>query len=306
MQPKDPVVAIACADIHLSLHPPVARAGEPDWFKAMERPWAEVREVQEKYKCPVLCSGDVFHHWKSTPELINWALEHLPDFIAIPGQHDLPFHSLELIKKSAYWTLVEAGKIQDLPPGEDSLNAGGFVLSSFPWGTPLTPGNQPEGKKLRIALVHAYTWDAPGTGYQGAPKEAQVQPKQFEGYDTVIIGDNHKSWDVKFVPGPYVFNCGGFMRRASDEAHHRPRVGLVHRSGEVESYYLSTTDEVFVPQPEKEKAESQELTSFLEELKALQATELNFDIALRKVICKYDVSSSVRRILIEALEHGQS
>ena len=118
MRQKTRVVAIACADIHLQHTAPICRSGEPDWYAAMARPLEELRGLQENYDCPILCAGDVFNHWNNCPpELINWAIKHLPKMYAIPGQHDLPQHRLDDVRKSAYWTMVEAGVIENLPLG---------------------------------------------------------------------------------------------------------------------------------------------------------------------------------------------
>ena len=78
MSKETRVIAILCADVHLSLNPPVWRSNEPDWFAAMKRPLDEIKELQKKnHDCPVFCAGDIFHKWDSPAELINWAIDNL-------------------------------------------------------------------------------------------------------------------------------------------------------------------------------------------------------------------------------------
>ena len=100
------IIAIFAADLHLSLKAPIWRSTEQDWFEAMLRPLVELRTLATLHNCPIVYAGDIFDKWNSPPELINFAIEHLPKGHAIPGQHDLPLHNYEDIRKSAYWTLV--------------------------------------------------------------------------------------------------------------------------------------------------------------------------------------------------------
>jgi hypothetical protein len=65
---------------------------------------------------PIVYVGDIWDHYRQPPEAINWAIRELPKGYAIPGQHDLRHHNYEDIKKTAYWTLMEAGVILDMRP----------------------------------------------------------------------------------------------------------------------------------------------------------------------------------------------
>ena len=113
----DKIVAIVCADIHLSSKAPVWRSNEPDWFAAMLKPLKQLVQLQAELECPVLIAGDIFDRWNASPELINFAMKYLPivDTYAIPGQHDLPLHNYEDMEKSAYGVLKRAGTIDDFP-----------------------------------------------------------------------------------------------------------------------------------------------------------------------------------------------
>jgi len=105
---------ILTSDLHLREDAPICRTD--DFWKAQ---WIKVnfiKKLQEKYQCPVLCAGDVFHHWKPSPYLISEAIKYLPnDFKAIYGQHDLPQHNIQLHHKSGLDTLKTASKLEILP-----------------------------------------------------------------------------------------------------------------------------------------------------------------------------------------------
>lgn len=194
LRTEDKVIAVLCADIHLSLKPPVARSEEPDWFEAMKRPLQELSNLADEHHAPIICAGDVFDNWYCSPELINFALQHLPKMYAIPGQHDLPLHNYDLIYKSAFWTLVETEKVQLLEPNHP-YRVGKTILYGFPYGFPIKPLKNPEKDFLHIAVIHDYLW-IEGSSYPNAPTEKNVSKtyKNFVGYDVIISGDNHQSF----------------------------------------------------------------------------------------------------------------
>ncbi|GAG04154.1 unnamed protein product, partial [marine sediment metagenome] len=166
------VLALLCSDLHLSHVPPAARSAESDWYAAMKRPLDEIRELARLHgkadglkQVKILCAGDVFdssgadrRRWNSPPELINFAIDALPEgMYCIPGQHDLPNHNYGEIKRSAYWTLAKAGKLHNLPPGKSMLLRldGSATVTAFPWGYEIEP---PKGRKrvatdLRIVMT---------------------------------------------------------------------------------------------------------------------------------------------------------
>lgn len=300
------VVAIACSDIHLSLKPPVARAEEEDWMKVQERVLDQVAELSEEYIAPILCAGDVFDRWNSPPELINWAIDKMPYIHAIPGQHDLPLHNLDLINKSAYSTMTKFEDslfmgIHDLTPGMP-WTIGDVYVQGFPWGYPLTPPEQ-SSNKISIALIHRYIW-TDGCSYPNAPKEARwkIQKKNLKGWDVVVFGDNHKGFLIDHGPKPTVFNCGSLMRRKSDEANYHPQVGLIYDDGSVEPHYLDCSNDLITKAvPVREYKDNMELKDFLDELSKLQDSQLDFEEAMKQVLEENKPSPAVRKLILEAM-----
>lgn len=298
----NPVIAIEISDIHLSDKAPVARSGEPDWYKAMARPLKEVSKLARKYSCPVVCAGDIFHKWDSSAALINFALHYLPDgMLSIPGQHDLPLHNYTDIKKSAYWTLVKSGKIRNLQHGIvtaiDNLR-----LYAFPWGFPITKcPDPPHTFGLNVAVIHHYVW-IDGRGFPGAPEDSKLSnlKRQLKGYDHALFGDNHLS----FRSGP-VFNPGSLMRRASDQSEHRPVVGLLRADGTLERHYSDTRKDVLhetVPTVVPQAVEGLCLSKFVRGLQALGGESLCFEQAVRVAFKTFKVSKSIKRLILQAME----
>lgn len=301
------VVGIAISDLHLSMTPPLARAGEPDWFAAMKRPLDQVKEMRERYKCPVVCAGDIFDRWNAPAELINFAIKNLPFMYAVPGQHDLPLHNYADIKRSAYWTLVEAQKVIDIKPGVPVPAGDYMLLDGYPWGFEVKPckANHIIGG-YNVAVVHAYCWTKK-TSYPGAPMTHHLGAfkKKLRGYKVALFGDNHAGFLVKDDEGTHVLNCGGFMRRKSDQADYEPKVGLLWSNGDVTRVRLDTSQDVMIDRGKIVKAVNDDpafLASFLDSVNDLCETNVNFGQAVLQYIEKTDLRADVKRAVIEAME----
>ena len=81
--------AIFCSDMHLREDVPTCFTG--DWNKEQWEAVMFISNLQTQYQCPVFNAGDLFHHWKPSPNLLTLAMQYLPkQFYSIAGQHDLP------------------------------------------------------------------------------------------------------------------------------------------------------------------------------------------------------------------------
>jgi DNA repair exonuclease SbcCD nuclease subunit len=310
---KSEVLAILLADIHLSLKPPIWRSSEPDWLEAQARPLDEVKLLQQKYNCPVICAGDIFDKWNSSPELINFALANLPDSMyAIPGQHDLPSHQLEDIKRSAFWTLVEAGKINIL---RDTSSLGKnniirddipIIVYAVPFGGDFEPASKSEKNRLNVVIVHDYAW-INGCSYPNAPREKQLgrktasfRNKKWFGYDVVVYGDNHKGFLTQ-IGETQIFNCGTLMRRKSDEIDYIPQVGLLLDTGVVIPYFLDISKDEYIAEAKERVEPSLEMGDFFDELEKLGKTALDFKESMEEFFRGGGMSAEANQIILDAM-----
>lgn len=305
MSSKDPV-ALVCSDIHLSLTPPPARAGESDWFTAMDRPLRQMRKWAKQYDVPVICAGDIFDRWNPTSELINFALEALPRrMIAIPGQHDLPYHNLGDWQRSGFGVLVRAGHLVYLTPDEaHQLN--GIWVWGFPWGVPIVPRHPRRDDNIQVAVVHAYIWQK-GKGYPGAREDQRITAyaDQLKGYDVAVFGDNHKGF-TGWAGHTLVHNNGGLMRRKSDEVDYHPRCGLLYRNGEMESLHFNLKEEVFAADTKTviKEHDDEAMRKFLDDIGGLEKSSLDFKDALRQWLQAHQgkTSAGVQSLILKALD----
>lgn len=300
------VAALAVADLHLWHRPPVARSTEKDWYAAMQRPLDDLERLQRKHRCPVLYCGDLTDRPSAPPELINFMLDHLPHGYAIWGNHDLAHHQPADLGKTAFGTLVRAGKIKLLDPGyplEISTKEAPcpLRLHSFPFGVDPKPLKKPLDLFLEIALVHRYVW-IPGKGHPGAKDDATLRSlkRMTRGYDVVVIGDNHQGWlvDCREKGLPVYLNVGGLLRRKNDERSYRPCVGLIYVDGSVKRHFLDCSQDKFLDA--SEAAPCKDYSGFLAELQSLGEAGTDFAEAMTRAL-RDNKDGEVRRIILEAM-----
>jgi len=308
---SDRVIAVLCADIHLSPDPPRARRDElksdsGGWYKAMKKSLDELLRVSSYYNVPILCAGDIFHHWRAEPALINFALQYLPEMYAIPGQHDLPLHNIDMIEKSAFWTLCLSDKIIPVINEEPVMTKNGVIVYGFPWGRKLKPLKKRIEGKFHVAIVHDFFWSKNHT-HPKAPKSNHMSKFRdlVTGYDAVVFGDNHKGFKAK-LNGVPVWNCGTMMRRNQDEKDYIPRIGLLCNSGKILTHGISTKNEKFKTVEEDYEGvcrmSTDDMADTLHGLKEAAQHNLDYAEALRFLMERYSVKNEVRKIIMEALD----
>jgi predicted phosphodiesterase len=301
-------VAVLVGDPHFSHKPPLARSSEQDWYAAQARPIGDIEYLAEKYGVPIICVGDVFDRWNAPAELINFLLGKLSKWYCIAGQHDLPNHNYRDIARSAYWTLVKAGKVINLGP-HAPLELGRMRLWGFPWGYSIgpPPTRLPHDLTLEVAVVHSYLWTE-GKSYPGARPDdnVKVMAKKLKGYDVAVWGDNHTPFDYETKSGCLVYNCGSLMRRTMDQKDYTPSVGLLLGDGGVMRIQLDTSKDVFLDaQKGGDLLQGIGFQGFVEELTALAESSVNFGEAIKRTLRREKVPDDVKRLILNYLDIAQ-
>jgi hypothetical protein len=301
------VVAVLASDLHLSHAAPVFRGNEFSWSSAQSRTLNQVRALMTRYGVPLLVAGDVFDRWNVPPEMVSFALHHLPRCYAVPGNHDLPYHDYKLLPRSAFHVLAMVGLVTLLKPGEVTEVPGRVPLRlhGFAHGVPPVPCRDPHDMTLEVAVVHKYVWTK-STGYDGAPEDCRVSAYEeaLKGYDCALFGDNHISILKKLDNGCTLFNAGTLLRRTSKERDYKPCVGLLHCDGSVTREYLDTSKDAVPDEKEAVKLEgdSRHSRKLVEELLALGDTDVDFGEALRRAVESPKVWEKVRARVLKAVE----
>lgn len=306
MQSTDKPIALFCADLHLSLNPPLARSLESDWFMAMKRHLDVLKVMQRKFKCPILCAGDIFDRWNAPVELVNFAIENLPTMFAVPGQHDLPMHSYEEIKRTAYWTLVSAGIIANIDPKKPSCTQDLSIFGA-PWGFDI-PKIQNGVRGTKILVSHRYIWASKNNCYPGAEPAANIAslPPQTKDFDLAIFGDNHIGFTSSFGK-TLCYNCGGFFIRKADEQDYTPSIGVLYTTGEVERIPLDISKDkvewkVELDETDQSKVDTKKL---IEELNKIGDSSIDFVSVVERLIRENLLDpkdSEAKKMVLKAIE----
>jgi len=235
---------------------------------------------------------------------------------AVPGNHDLPHHSYTDIRRTSFWTLVEAGKAVSLEPGKPVEVQGNNPIRL--WGFPCGYGAEPLRKThdllLEIAVIHSYIWTQE-TCYPGAPSEYRLKAyrKSLAGYDVAVFGDNHQTILRQGIftegkpPVGTIINPGTFLRRKADEINHKPMVGILYSDGHVKPHYLDVSADKFLPVKEKAKlASAANFRGFIDSLASLGDAALDFSGEVKRVIQKENPPKEVEKIILRALEKGET
>lgn len=306
-------IAIFCADIHLTLKQPVCRNDE-DWMETQAFTLAQLTSLQSVladvagFLPTIICAGDIFDKWNVPPELITFAMRNLPKHMwAVPGQHDLPYHETRAMYKSGFGVLAEAERISVL--GNVYIDAAlkDVSIHGFGWNEEVMPPDKSFKSRLKVAVIHKYVWTH-GHSYQGAPNKDHIfkMADRLKGYDVAVFGDNHKAFDLKLKTGTRVFNCGGFIRRKSDEIDSKPRVGILYDDGTIQAHYFHTPYDRFhknaAAREAKAESEAFDMTEFLTDLESLGEQAADFQEAVRRYLRKKGVPKSVRSITLRALD----
>jgi DNA repair exonuclease SbcCD nuclease subunit len=298
------VDAILTSDWHLRDDQPVCRTD--NYWEAQASKIDFIKRLQQNHGCPILVAGDIFNEPKPSPYLLAWTIKNLPDKLyVIPGQHDLPGHSIELLNKSGLAVLLEAGKVTLLgeefpytfpcrkyPPSSD------FEVCGFSWGRKLKLPYFKRGVK-HVVLIHTLVGDFNIPDITRAIEILNDLP----GVDLVVSGDNH----IPFVEedgGKLLVNPGSMMRMSADQVDHRPRVYLWDaQNNAVDAVYFDVQPGV-VSRDHLEKigGENSHLSAYISRLESNSVGTIDFKANLEAFLRKNKVEEPVKTAIYESME----
>ena len=297
---------ICLSDIHWSHTAPSARTNEPDWYAAMA---SQLRELADFWRSvghpPIAMAGDLFDRWNPPIQLVNFICPKLLEYFgkdtifAIPGQHDLPFHSISQIEKSAYWNLVQNEAIRDISGRK--LSNGELTLYGFEWNSSEIRSKKPNsGPGQHVVLCHRYAFSNKSQCYHGADISQTYSTHGFEGFDLLHYGDNHIRWSAPGVVNPGTFytrykndvgqRCGAYCLREDGTTYEWE----VKDTGVINEYTQSIADCV----PEVE-ADTNKVLSMLEDLKVTSADPRDY---INKLLETSTVSDAIKQRIREIME----
>ena len=293
--------AVLTADWHVRSSTPKCRTD--NFLKAQECKVDFVVELAKKYDCPILIAGDIGDKDQWSNELLEWFTQILIDVnvIAIPGQHDLPDHSLKEIKRSGTGVLTASETI-DVRDSTYVTIENDFNLISFPFSKPLRHFkiNRESGDYPKVAMTHQMiVKNAPLWKGQKDPKSRQIL-RRYPEYNLILSGDNHNAFRVKYK-GRLLVNPGSLMRTNAAQVNHRPRVYLWYaKTNTVKPIYIPIKDGVISREHIEEKDEQKErMGTYVERMKADYDLSISFEDNLERRIKLDKVRKKVERKIWE-------
>jgi len=279
------VTAILTADWHLRDTTPTARTD--DFIAAMWQKVSFVSELQKQYNCPVWHAGDLFNHWKPSPELLTKTLQFLPaQFYTIYGNHDLPQHSIELAHKCGINVLEQANRLT--------------VLSDTHWLQ--KPRRTLKIHNRNIMINHVMTWQGTRPYPQCTDPAAARLLRRYKNYDLIVTGHNHVTFTAE-VKGNNVtrllVNPGSLTRMDTTQVQHKPCVFLYFAE-------TNTVEQVFLPIKQgvitdvhvaAKKAREGRIDAFIATLNTSWQSENSFLHNLHIFMQENEVSEDERKLL---------
>lgn len=302
-----PANAILTADLHLTSKIPISRID--DYFQAQANKLRFLWELSmENNNCPILCAGDVFDHWKASPWLCSWAYRHLPkNMIAIPGNHDLPMHSMEEYDKSALFLLEIVGGLTVLK-NESILIPGDIEIVGLSFGgyeSSMIGSYFGKDAHRKILLIHEMVW--PGSKKPvWAPNSYTVKDIFFEAegeVDLIVSGDNHQAFTAE-MDGCLLVNPGSMLRRTADQADFTPVCYLYFADDNtVESVFYPIEKGVHnIDHLTEKKDRDARITAYIERINDNWEGGLSFQQNLRAFFEQNEIPRKVRELIWQYLE----
>ena len=300
--------AILMADPHIREEVPLCR--KDDFWTAQWAKWDFIAKLQRTHRCPVLCGGDVFDHWRVRPVVLSYALAHLPHwFMTIVGQHDLPYHNFRLLEYSSMQVLVNAGAAE-LLTGIGILNWGQDYKREKARVTEYNQCRLQFGKR-RVMVAHRLVYDDkqqpepfPGAKDSKGTSTARSMLRAFYPYDLILTGDNHLPFMTEYK-GRLLVNPGSLMRTEIGQRDHVPQVYLYYaNSNEVEAVTIPHDKEVMDEEKAKETTKKKENTKvFIRRMgEDSFSREISFRANVYRALENHPPPKSIRTIILKSLE----
>jgi len=314
---------ICSADWHLRRTRP--RSRKDDYWQAQER---KVRFILElaKQSPPLVIAGDVFDVAKPGEPLLTWIIDLLNEYgvkpVVVPGQHDLPGHSLARVHESGLGVLASAEIIDLLTNPSKPFWAGDdrdMTISEVygcPYGLEPIPISFKDPMYPNVLLWHHMTINQQPLWPGQVADKGHLLLSKYSQFDLVVTGDNHQSFaiatTVKALPVKHVrwlVNPGSIMRMSSIQIEHKPCV-YRYDNGKAEQVFLPIEEDVFdLDKINIEKARDSRMQAFVEMLRrdgaVASGREINFEAELQELVANKGFNKAFVDFLWECVDEAR-
>ncbi|MCP4761758.1 MAG: hypothetical protein GY870_08250 [archaeon] len=305
-------LAILTADWHIRESIPTCRTD--NFYQTQKRKLEWIAELSHEYEIPVILAGDLFHKWKTSPQLESLAIECLSgcyghgdsEVFCIPGNHDLANHSITEIKRSSYFVVYKSNVLAGDWFSEDYLfpglsNVKKVHIHPFAFGEEIK-NVEKKINNYNVCIAHQLTYDSEKPWADCKADSAKQLLKKYDGYDLIVVGDNHQSFVTEYE-GRLLVNPGCITRQTGAFVDFKPSVYIWYSDNTVERKYIPIEKEV-INRDHLKKAEerNEKLDAFVETLKDNKDIDLNFIENLKKYVNSNDIKDKIVDKLWEHVE----
>lgn len=293
---------IATADWHLRPDRPRCRLDE-NWDETQNKMMDEIVSLSRKWKCPILIVGDLNDTAYVPPYVIRTFFERVVSKARVgllPGNHDLPYHSMKNMMESSYgilWTIAHLWGFTNLRP-----------ISDFGDWVEIGKDDAEKGDgDEEILFIHRLTFPnirqiPPNVKACTAADLLKTYPHKW-----IITGDMHQAFHVE-KNGRHVINPGCVLRQEADEKDYKPSVYHVDtKKGKVEKVFLHD-DATMVTDAylRDEEAKNERISAFVQRVRMGGEVDLDFvknvERAMKKTKLDPGVVDEIRALMEDNAE----
>lgn len=266
---------ICTADWHIRATRPRCRI-DNDWLETQRKALNQVFEIAEKRNCDVYCVGDIFHSNSDTNfECISMVQDFSHKLTRIgrtlgvlAGNHDLPYHSSENLKKSAIGVLLDSYNIGYVMDSINDESQNNVSASNF---------DEPDNTDAKIVFKHTLTIpqeDKPDFVDCETPESLL---EKFPNAKWIFTGDYHHNFHYE-KKGRHVVNSGCLLRQASDMKDYQCGVYFVDTDKNIVEFIPIIDDEDLIDDSYilQENERNERIESFVDKLKKTKGVSLDF------------------------------
>jgi len=294
---------------------PVARTDD-DYMATQERKLRFLQQLSDaEGGCPILCAGDIFHSWKASPWLCSWAYLNLPrPLISIPGNHDLPHHSMRQYHRSALALLETVSNSRDSGESLIVLKGESVVIDNMrilgvPHGQLRDLPDRFSRRQSQRTILMLHEMVCPReNGLQasaGGLIASELLQRLEDSFDLILTGDNHSRFTLQTERSVLV-NPGSIVRMTAADVDHVPCCYL---------YYAESNEIIPVEIPvehgvvsrehiDRQQQHDQRLAAYIERMNMGWDTTLSFRANLQAYFEQNRTPRKVRELVWQHLPDG--
>ncbi len=287
---------IITADWHIRATRPRCRIDD-DWLGTQRDAIKQVFQLAVQKKADIFVVGDIFHANSDTSFACIALVQKLAlqlkkkglRLFILAGNHDLPYHNVENIDRSAVGILLKSENIYSIQEYSEDISAPNF-------------GGEVEDKEIvfRHVLVFPDVNSVPPGCDAYTYKELCEETPNAK---YIFTGDYHHSFIGRYRKQT-VANPGCLLRQASDFVDYQNVVYFVDTEQDIIDAFpiidnVQLMDDTYI---QKQNEREERISSFVETLANTESVSLDFVDNVEKALLVNDFSEEYKDIIRELLE----